>query len=289
MDTDMSDHPDSAITVADRWTYDWEARKKPAIHPLRSPAGHTLTRMQPDDHPWHRALWFTIKYVGDDNFWEEQPPYGVLRHESPPELVGPDDAGRVGIAGRVTWTRPDRETTAIVEVRRLTHVPLGDHAYAIDVDTMLTATTDTVLDRTPFTTWGGYGGLALRGRGDWHDTRLMLDDGEPRERAIGVPSRWCDLTGPVGESGADDPVAGIAFLDHPDSPRHPVPWYASTRAATYGDEGWSNFVNAAFLFHEALPLPADEPLRFRYRVVVHDGWWDAARIDAAWEEYAADG
>ena len=31
-----------------------------------------------------------------------------------------------------------------------------------------------VLDRTPFTTWGGYGGLAFRGAGDWTDTRILL-------------------------------------------------------------------------------------------------------------------
>lgn len=281
----MNEHSDSTITVADRWTYDWGARKKPAIHPLRSPAGQILTRMQPEDHPWHRALWFTIKYVGEDNFWEEQPPYGVLRHDGPPRVDDHDDTGRVTVTGQVIWTRPDHETTAIVEQRRLTHVPVDETAYAIDLDTVLTPTDDVVLDRTPFTTWGGYGGLALRGRGDWHDTRLMLDDGEPRERALGVSSRWCDLTGPIGEGESGDPVAGVAFLDHPDSPRHPVPWYASTRAATYGDEGWSNFVNAAFLFHEALPLNAGEALRFRYRILVHDGWWDAARIDAAWQEF----
>ena len=281
----MIEHLEGSVTIAERWTYEWGARKKPAIHPLRSPAGHVLTRMQPDDHPWHRAVWFTIKYVGEDNFWEEQQPYGVLRHTETPEVLGPDDAGRVTIAGDVVWIRPDRITTAILEYRRLTHIPIDDHAYAIDVDTVLTPPDDTVLDRTPFTTWGGYGGLAMRGRSDWHDTRLMLDDGESRERAIGVPSRWCDLTGPIGQG--DEAVAGVAFLDHPDSPRHPVPWYASTRAATYGDEGWSNFVNAAFLFHDPLPLAAEEPLRFRYRLIVHDGWWDAERIDAAWSGYAA--
>ena len=79
--------------------------------------------------------------------------------------------------------------------------------------------------------------------------------------------------------------AGIAMLDHPENPRHPVPFYGSTRAATYG-EGWSNFLNAAFLFHEPLDVGAGEPLRIRHRVVVHDGVWDAERVEAAWSGWA---
>ncbi len=80
---------------------------------------------------------------------------------------------------------------------------------------------------------------------------------------------------------------GIAFLDATESPRHPVPWYASTKAATYGDEGWSNFVNAAFLWDEALTVPADEPLSFAYRVIVHDGLWDREQVAAAHADYTA--
>ena len=62
--------------------------------------------------------------------------------------------------------------------------------------------------------------------------------------------------------------------------------YASTRAATYGDEGWSNFLNAAFLWDEPLSVPAHEPLSFRYRVVVHDGVWDASRCETEWSRFA---
>ena len=98
-----------------------------------------------------------------------------------------------------------------------------------------------MLDRTPFTTWGGYSGLALRGRPDWTDTRFLVADGTAHDRVLGMPSPWCDLSGHV-----DGTTAGVLVLDGPSNPRHPVPWYGSTKADTYGDEGWSNFVNAAF-------------------------------------------
>jgi hypothetical protein len=279
-------HGDGTLTVAGAWTYHWGARKRPHLHPVASPAGHVLTRDAPEDHPWHHGLWFTIKFVDEDNFWEEVPPYGVLRHQGAP-TVEALDGGAVVVRGELRWTRPDRETVALVEQRTLTHVPLGPDAYAIDLDTSLVPAAACHLDRTPFTTWGGYGGLALRGAGDWVDTRLLLDDGSTHDRVLGEASTWCDLTGtPPGDGSGR---VGLAVLDHPVNRRHPVPFYASTRAATYGEDGWSNFLNAAFLWHEGIDLDPGEELRVRHRVIVHDGEWDRDRLAAAWAVWAEGG
>ena len=214
----------------------------------------------------YHGLWFTIKYVNGENFWEEVEDYGVLRHV--------DET-------TVHWIRPDRATVVMVDDRTLTHVEVDDHAYAIDWSVTLTPQFDVVLDRTEFTTWGGYGGLAIRGRPDWVDTRLLVPDGTEHGRLLGARSEWLDVSGTV-----DGQPVGVLLLDHPDNPRHPVPWYASTRAATYGDDGWSNFVNAAFLWDEALAWPAHVPLPFRFRIVVHDGRWDVARGAAEWHRFA---
>jgi hypothetical protein len=99
---------------------------------------------------------------------------------------------------------------------------------------------------------------------------------------LGAPSTWCDLTGTI-----DGAAVGVALFDHPGNRRHPVPFYGSTRAATYG-EGWSNFLNAAFLWDGPLDLPAGESLRVRHRVVVHDGRWDADRLDAQWAAWVGE-
>ena len=250
--------------MTDLWTYVRDARKKPHVHPLKTPSGLCLTRVEPEDHPWHRGLWFTIKYVNGENFWEEAPPYGVLRHR--------DDT-------TVEWIRPDKQSVAIREQRRLTHVDLGDGAYAIDLSFDLEPQAHTILDRTEFTTWGGYGGLSFRGAGDWADTRLLLDDGSEHERVLGTRSRWCDLS---------STTAGIAVFDRPTNPSHPVPWYGSSRAATYGDEGWSNFLNAAFLWDGPMAVGGGEVLRFRYRVVVHDGIWGTDRVESCYREWTGD-
>lgn len=256
------------------FTYVHGHRRKPHVHPLVTPSGRALTAVEPADHPWHRGLWFTVKYVNGANFWEEQPPYGVLRHGSDPLVVAGSTS--TAVTGIVDWIAPDRETVVVHDERRVALVELDEPgAVAVDVEVTLTAAVRVELDRTPFTTWGGYGGLALRGRPDWTDTVLRTPDGEGHERLLGVPAEWIDLTGTV-----DGAEAGLAWLDHPENPAAPVPWYASTRAATYGDEGWSNFANAAFLWDGPRTLLAGVPLAFRYRLILHDGPLPIDRIAA---------
>jgi hypothetical protein len=271
---------DGAVTVADRWTYQWGARRRPFVHPLRTPAGHVLTVDAPDDHPWHHGLWFTIKYVNGDNYWEEMAPYGVLRHDGPPAVTSAADG--VSVTGRLDWIAPDRETVVLRERRSIHYRRLDDDSYALDLDITLDAEVDCELDRTPFNgEWGGYGGLALRGAPGLVDSTLTVEGEEPGTRLLGVRSRWLHLAGRV-----DDADVGVLILDAPGNPEHPVPWYGASQAPTYG-EGWANFVNAAFLWHGPRTLPAGEPLSFAYRVVVHDGRWSPDRFGTAWDTYRA--
>ncbi|MBA3303969.1 MAG: PmoA family protein, partial [Acidimicrobiia bacterium] len=153
-----------------RFTYNSEGEARPHVHPLRTPSGFTLTRNAPEDHPWHHALWFTIKFVDGDNFWEELSPFGLLHQRDDHHL---------------DWVRPDGHL-ALREERVLTEVDLGDDAWALDWSTVLEAPEAVVLDRTPFTTWGGYGGLSLRGSAEWTDTRLLLSDGTSKRRITGT-------------------------------------------------------------------------------------------------------
>lgn len=284
---EVHDNDDRSLTVNDpdeRWTYHYGARRRPFIHPLRTPSGRVLTVDSPDDHPWHHALWFTIKFVNGENFWEEYDEYGVLRHDTTP-AVGTSDDGNCSVSGHLDWIRPDQETVVIHETRTWTYRPVDRDAYVLDLDTTLTPTVDVELDRTPFTTWGGYGGLTFRGRPDFRDTTISLSDGTLTDRVEGHPADWLDLSGVV-----DGATAGIAVIDAPANPSYPVPWYGSTRHETYdtGGDEWSNFFNAAFLWNGPMSVTAGEGLRLRYRVVVHDGPADPHHLQSLTEEFHAE-
>jgi hypothetical protein len=256
------------------WRYVYGGRPKPFFHPVCTPAGHCLTLFEPHDHVWHRGLWFTIKFVNGENFWEEHAPFGTQQTDLPPSvehLAG----GRIAIQSRLKWVRPDGQAAVFHERRRLGYTPLDGESYALDFQMELTAQADLTLDRTPFTTWGGYGGLIVRGNRNWQETRLLFSDGSTSDRPTGARANWCDLAGKL--DGGLDRTGGIAIFDHPDNPRHPTPWYGATGAGHY--------FNAAFLFHEPMSVASGETLTFRYRALVHDRIWEAERLAAAYAAY----
>lgn len=54
------------------WRLDTDPEKpKSHFHPLATVEGRVLTALEPADHPWHRGLWWSWKYINGVNYWEE--------------------------------------------------------------------------------------------------------------------------------------------------------------------------------------------------------------------------
>lgn len=246
---------------------------KACVHPLSTPAGHCLSGFEMSDHVWHRGLWFTIKYLDETNFWEEHEPYGIHLNDADPvcEIL---DADTVKLTHSVRW-ESDATGLAIREKRTLTFRANVDGTRFIDWDAELVPTKDLKLDRTPYTTWGGYGGLSLRGSREMHNLKFVLPGGATTEGLAGDPHDWLIMQGDV--DGGPEQKAAFAIIDHPGNPRSPSPWYAKCTGM--------NYINAAFLFHEAMHIKAGEPLRFKYRVCYRDGLWDADEFAGIAKEY----
>lgn len=259
------------------WRYDYGTRPKPFFHPLCTPAGRCLTNYEPHDHVWHRGLWFTIKFVNGHNFWEENEPFGVQTIETGPVLES-EPSGATAIDTTSLWTAGG--AALLSEMRIVRYVPIDDESYLFEFENRLDALCDVTLDRTPFTTWGGYGGLILRGSRNWYDTEIRLSDGTITPRPTGQRAAWASLQGKI--DGGRGSHAGVAMFDHPDNPRAPTPWYGAT--------GSGHYLNAAFLFHEPMALAEGERLELRHALVVHDHRWEPDRIAAAYDDWlAADG
>jgi hypothetical protein len=263
--------PKAARRAETRLRYVYAGAPKPYVHPLATPAGHPLTNFEPHDHVWQRGLWFAIKFVNGENFWEENAPFGTQETEAYPEaLVTPE--GAFLLRAMLRWRRPGGDEA--LRERRTIAWRAREDACQIDWQTELTAMGQTLLDRTPYTTWGGYGGLTFRGTRGLDRTRFLTPKGE-RETMTGERAPWCDLSGRL--DGGARLTAGVAFLDHPSNPRHPTP--------VYGHRPPVNFLNAAFLFHEPCLLAEHATLRLRYRVLVHDGVWEPDRLATEFERY----
>ncbi len=256
--------PDQQASSA--WKLDYASKPKSYFHPVRTPHGHTLSITEPYDHIWHRGLWFTFKYVNGDNFWEEREGYASQVVAGVPELTH-GDTESLTISTAINWERPGGDGAVLAERRTITYREEAD-TRVFDWSTVITAQVDVEIDRTPYTTWGGYGGLSFRGSRSWHVERFLLPSGPVERLQPGVQGEWCDLSGSI--DGGPGLKGGLAMLDHPDNPRYPTPWYSGSGSGT--------FINAALLFHEPMSLGEGEELRLRYRVLVHDDVWESDRL-----------
>ncbi len=243
------------------------ALPKPCFHPITTPRGHVITGFEMSDHLWHRGLWFAIKFINGDNFWEELAPFGVQESASEPacELISSTCAR---VTHRLEW-RSDAAGVALHETRALVVNPgdaTSDGVGVIDWTSELHATRDLLLDRTPYTTWGGYGGMTFRGSRELHDVNYLLPNGETVDEVIGRPHEWVVLQATMDAGHAQR--VSIGMIDHPDNPRGPTPWYCRS------GNGYT-LMNAAFLFHAPMELAQGQSIRLRYRIAYRDGAWQA--------------
>ena len=250
---------------------------KPCLHPLVTPRGHILTGFQMSDHIWHRGLWFAIKLVNGHNLWEENPPFGVQRSAAEPrgEFLAADT---LRLTHDLLWTAPAGEVLLREHRTMRWRIP-ATGVRAIDWSSVLDAADDLTLDRTPYTTWGGYGGLSFRASRQLHEARFRAPGAEPGTSLAGGRHPWVAMDGRM-DGGVDERIA-LAILDHPANPRSPSPWYCKTGNG-------SVFMNAAFLFHEPLALARGERMSLRYRVLWRDGTWTDAELADLAADFAAE-
>lgn len=244
---------------------------KPHFHPLTLRGGSSMTWDRPADHPWHRGLWFSWKFINKVNYWEEDRttgrPAGLTLWSNVVVEARPDFSARIAMS--VTYAPPGQ--APVLTERRVVEVtpPAADGSYTIDWEGIFTAgASPAVLEATPVDPArkaGGYGGLLWRVAGALKDWQAVSDAGKKGLAAHGEPARALDFSGVL-----DGRPAGIAIFDHPNNRGHPTPWFLRLDPAkTYGLHG------PGILFNGPVTLDANTSMPLRYRVVVHPGRWSA--------------
>jgi hypothetical protein len=257
--------PQTSIILADengvqRFLYNFSSSRapKPFIHPLRLPSGEVITEEAPADHIWHRGIWFAWKFVGSVNYWEERDAViGKQRSITPPEIVEVAPNTHL-LTHQLSWHDDDENEVAtrrLTENRRLAIIDHANGTLQIDWESRFVPTEDVLLDRTPYTTWGGYGGLVTRLAKEATSTQIVFADGTRTQRPTGEQYLWGGIEGSI--NGAD---FAVVFLPHPENIRFPEPFYGNANEK-------SNFFGPAPLFHKPLRLKKDVEMRHQVRVL----------------------
>ncbi len=267
---------------------------KPYLFPLRSAQGTVVTRSFPmindipgEDHdePHQRAMYFAHGDINGLDFWGEAEFPRWSRHSSATfgrtvfrkldEMQGGPDSGTLRV--EFDLVSPDGQVTAAeTQVFMFT----GDeHSRIIDCEFTILANHGPL--KMGDTKEGTFAIRVVKAL-DSPPGRMVNSNGAVGEKAIwGKRADWVDYYGNV--SGED---VGIAIFDNPKNLRHPTYWHARA----YGLLAANPFGLREFTHdrHQegSYVIAAGESFTLRYRVFIHHGDFQEARVADSYSQYA---
>jgi hypothetical protein len=246
-------------------------QKNPFFHPLAGPrSGQSVTSESVEPYPHHRSLFFGLDRVNGGNYWQDELSRGKIVPEQTRIVRAEGEV--VEIEQVNIWTRPDADSP-IRDTRRIRITAPSADLRVIDFDITLTPLQDVHVEKTNHSLFAARmaADLAVTGGGT-----LVNAHGDRGEKdTFGKPAPWADYWGT--RNGVKE---GLALLEHPENSWAPSPWF--TRDYGFFSPTPFNW------FEDGFRLGKGEDLRLRYRVIVHGGDTDEARIADLYREYAAE-
>ena len=169
------------------------------IHPLYSPGGMRLTRIQPPDHWHHYGIWnpWTRTSFGDYkvDFWNLAERQGTVRFAEYLEKIHED-----GLAGfrvrheHIYYKKDGSEGVAMDEIWKVTVKNLPGKAYMLDLETTLSTDMETGITLEQYR-YGG--GLGYRATELWEPGKatVLTSEGKDWSNADASHARWVIIEG----------------------------------------------------------------------------------------------
>lgn len=262
------------------------------IHPVWTPAGNVITGDFSPEHIWQRGIflaWQKAKFGEiETNFWELGKSTGrTLKDEIDPVVMEGPAFSEIAIYNKGTVEgKTFFKELCLITLYNLT----GKDKYIFDIifrqfpvdpdnpDTIPLELKTMELQKVY------YGGMSFRGvspgwlyydyiasnKGQpekfnagakWlnpgDSLYILTSEGLSRKNGNGIPARWIDYTGPLGESWG-----GIVMFDRPSNQRYPTP------LRIHPDMPYFCF---AFTKEDSYMITSETPLTLKYRIVIHEG------------------
>lgn len=261
------------------------------IHPLWTPDGKELTRIQAPDHYHHYGIWNPwthVAYEGDTlDFWN---------------IGGRSARATVRFAKFVSTTNGDvfsefealQEHVILKDKRRnpidkvvlnelqtvRVYKPEGNNGsyFIVDITSKLNCATQSPFHILAYR----YAGLGWRTTGFWdnNNCEVLTSEGKTRTNTDNSNARWCIVQGAL----PDNSYGGAVMLSYPGNYNHPEPmriWTLNTNGR--GDM----FANFAPTKDKDWVLEPGKTYVLKYRFVVFNGKFDKEKAESAWLYFAA--
>lgn len=255
------------------------------IHPLWTPHGQELTRIQPVDHYHHYGIWNPWTHTLFENdtvdFWNIRGKKGTVRFAKfISKHNGPAFSEFEVLHEHVVFKKDDSEKIALNEyqtVRVYKQDPNNDY-YIVDITSKMSCASASPLLLLTYR----YGGLGWRATEFWDKSNceILTSEGKTRKDTDGSKARWCITQGAL----PDNEYGGIAILSHPSNYNHPEPLRIWDEKAN-GGRG-DMFVNFAPTKDKDWLLEPGKTYTLKYRLVVFSGKFDTVKAESAWQYFA---
>jgi len=259
-------------------------RRSAYIHPLVSPGGEVLTRVQPPDHYHHYGIWnpWTLTHINgrEIDYWNLAKGEGTVRAKAILDAFeGPVQATFTTLQEHVDFGYEGGERVTMEEFWEVCCTPAGPNGQRYLLD-MKTTFRNVLRDTILFDAYRYGGGLGYRATGKWNEenSTVLTSEGIERAGADGTRARWCIVE---GVSDTEEGRSGILFLSHPDNREHPEPMRV-----------WPAEINNGELFFEFCPIRQREWLILpgvdnvlQYRMIVFDGSMTAEEAEMYWNSF----
>ncbi len=253
------------------------------IHPLWSPRGQVLTRIQPPDHYHHYGIWNPwthVEYEGDTiDFWNINTKQGTVRFAKFVSVQeGPLFSEFGALHEHVVFRKTGIEKVALNELQSVrVYAPdkTGDF-FIVDFNMQMNCADENPVKLLEYR----YAGLGWRTTEKWDNKNSMVltSEGKTRKDSDGSKARWCIVQGEI-----DDEYAGVVMMSFPTNYNFPEPLRIWPENQYNRGDMFANFCPTKDM--DWLLSPG-KIYALKYRFLVFNGRVDTEKAESAWYYFA---
>ena len=261
-------------------------QKSGYIHPVISPKGDTLTRIQPPDHYHHYGIWgpwtkTRIDDVGVD-FWNLKDAQGTVLFKSFNNI----DSGNVygGFNAHQEHFNLTQKSGPQLALNENLMVKVWKNnnpdQYFIDYTSNFSSPLENGI---LFEAYRYGGGLGFRFKEQWNkdNCEVITSDGKNRAEADGTSARWCIV---FGDASNGEGSTGVLFMSHPKNQSHPEPMRVWPLNAN--KERGDMFFEFCPIRHKEWKIEPQKTYELNYRMLVFDGKITPEEAEKHWKAFA---
>ena len=259
-------------------------RRSAFIHPLYSPEGEVLTRIQAPDHYHHYGIWnpWTLTFIGkrEVDFWNLLKGEGTVRFAGlVSQVEGSVFTGFKSLQEHIDFGAKGGDAVAMNELFDVRVWNVANKRYMFDYMSTLNTPLDSGILLAAYRYGGGIG---YRATEKWNrdNSSVLTSEGKDRKNADGSNARWCIIE---GQSSTPEGRSGILFMSFPANRQHPEPMRVWPEDQNGRGDVYFEFCP---IRHKDWKLERGTDYTLKYRLVVFDGKMTPEEAENYWQAFA---